>query len=46
MQLNTAETCAESNGAREASTSEAIEHFFYPNTLEHADKVLQQTTET
>jgi len=28
MQLNTAETCTDSNGASEASTSEAIEHFW------------------
>jgi len=27
MQLNSAETCTDSNGASEASTSEAIEHF-------------------
>jgi len=37
MQLNTAETCAESNGAREASTSEAIEYFVHTNSLEHND---------
>jgi len=45
MQFNTAETCTDSNGAFKVSTSEAIEHFVHPNTLEHADKVLQQTTE-
>jgi len=27
MRLNTAETCTDSNGASEPSTSEAIEHF-------------------
>jgi len=27
MRLNTAETCTDSNGASEASTSEVIEHF-------------------
>jgi len=27
MRLNTAETCTDSNGASEASTFEAIEHF-------------------
>jgi len=27
MRLNTAETCTDSNGASEASTSEAIAHF-------------------
>jgi len=37
MQLNTAEACTDSNGASEARTSEAIEHFVYTNTLEHAD---------
>jgi len=46
MQLNTAETCTDSNGAAKVSTSEAIEHFVYTNTLEHADKVIQQKTET
>jgi len=46
MWLNTAETCTDSNGASEASTSEAIEHFVYANTLEHVDEVIQQTTET
>jgi len=29
MQLNSAETCTDSNGASEASTSEAIEHFWF-----------------
>ena len=29
MQLNTAETCTDSNGASEVSTSEAIEHFIW-----------------
>jgi len=46
MQLNTAETCTDSSGASEVSTSEAIEHFVYTNELEHADKVIQQTTQT
>jgi len=37
MLLNTVQTCTDSNRASEASTSEAIEHFVYTNTLEHAD---------
>jgi len=37
IQLNTAETCTDSNGVSEVSTSEAIEHFVYTNTWEHAD---------